>query len=134
MTLNKETRRTFVPVHVTFFLKICSTLKGGHRPFEEMYFIRTVLNNCHLLTDGVCANHSHEKSENDFSKLTDGHLGNRNPVTEVSDKSGRKRVSKEKSHRPSFLLPLSSLCLSIPQPHSFFFCSLAPTFFARPHI
>ena len=131
MLNSKETRRTFVPVHVTFFLQICSTLKSGHRRSKKLY--SDILNNCHLFADGVCANYSREKSENDFSKLTDGHLGSRNPVTEVSDKSGQKGSVKKMAHRLSFLFLSPAPAPPSPQAHLFFVgslqhFSLVPTF------
>ena len=111
MALNKQTRRIFVLVHVTFFFEIETSR------LEETFFGH---NNRHLFTDGVCANYSREKSENDFRKLTDGHLDSRDPVISVGDKSGQKLPSPQ----PPPLHPQSPLLF-------FFLRSLQ--FFASPH-
>ena len=110
-----------------FSCKISSTLKGGHRDWKKPFFGH---NNRHLFMDGVCANYSREKSENDFSKLTDGHLDSRNPIIQVGDKSGRKRVSKESLTGS----PSSSLSPAPAPPSPIPTCFLRSLqFFARPH-
>ena len=106
-----------------------STLKGGHRDWKKRFFKH---NNRHLLTDGVFANYSRKKSENDFSKLTDGHLDSRNLIIQVGDKSGRKRVSKESlTGSPSSSLSPAPAPPSPIATWSVFLRSLQ--FFARPH-
>ena len=54
-----------------------------------------------LVHGRVCANYSRKKSENDFSKLTDGHLDSRNPIIQVGGRGSVKKVSQALLPPPS---------------------------------